>query len=97
MQLILILALLLAILAVFFALQNTAVVTVALLAWNIHGSLALILLVSFCLGVVVSLLASLPSLLRRNRMIANQKQIIKNLEDSIKVEDELLTPSEPIN
>ncbi len=80
MQVFIIIALLIAILAVIFALQNTVMVSITFLAWNIHGSLALVLLVTLAAGVVISLLASLPSLVRSRLTSRRQKKKLAALE-----------------
>jgi uncharacterized integral membrane protein len=49
--------------AIVFALQNTQVVALTFLGWQFESSLALLVLVSLGIGVLISLLASLPSLL----------------------------------
>ncbi|MDP6776078.1 MAG: LapA family protein [Candidatus Latescibacteria bacterium] len=67
MQIYLIIALVVAILSVVFAVQNTAPVTVSLLGWKFESSLALVLLVTFALGVVTSLLVSIPAMVKRRR------------------------------
>lgn len=69
MRFALILSLLLAILAVVFALQNPASIDVNLGPFELYGSTALILMVTFCLGVVVGILATIPSLMKRRRRV----------------------------
>ncbi len=80
MQVFIIIALLIAILAVIFALQNAVMVSITFLVWNIHGSLALVLLVTLAAGVVISLLASLPSLIRGRLTSRRQKKKLVALE-----------------
>jgi len=50
MQALLIIALLIAILAVIFALQNAIPVSITFLVWKTEGSLALVLLVALAVG-----------------------------------------------
>ena len=64
MQIFIVLALIIAIVAVVFAVQNTSVVTVSFLVWSFDGSLALVLLATLLVGVLISLLASTPGLIR---------------------------------
>lgn len=80
MQIFIIIALLIAIVAVVFALQNTAAVTVSFLFWSINGSLALVLLLTLLTGVLISVLVSLPGLVRRKWMSAGQKKKLAALE-----------------
>ena len=54
-----------AVIAIVFALQNAAPVTVSFLFWKFEASLALVLLLTFALGVVVSALISIPVLMKR--------------------------------
>lgn len=65
----LILSLLLAILAVIFALQNPQSMDVNLLFFETQGSTALILILAFGLGVVVGVLSTLPKQLRTRRKL----------------------------
>lgn len=65
----LILSLLLAILAVIFALQNPQSMDVNLLVFETQGSTALILILTFGLGVLVGLLSTLPKQLRTRRKL----------------------------
>jgi lipopolysaccharide assembly protein A len=80
MQIFILLAILIAILAVVFALQNLAVVTVSFLFWSIQGSQALVLLVTLAAGVLISLLASLPGLVRGKWSNAGQRKKLAALE-----------------
>jgi uncharacterized integral membrane protein len=59
-----ILGLLLGIGAVVFALQNTTVITVTFIHWQITGSLSLIILLAILCGVLASLLLFLPESMR---------------------------------
>ena len=67
MHLYLIIALIVSIFSVVFAVQNAVPVTVSLLGWRFESSLALVLLVTFALGVVTSLLVSIPAMVKRRR------------------------------
>ncbi|HSB32427.1 MAG TPA: LapA family protein [Candidatus Sulfobium mesophilum] len=83
MKFFIILALLIAIAIVLFSLQNSAIVTVSFLSFHYEGSLALILIVVFTLGLLVGLLISVPSLLRKSLDLREQKKRVKQLEESI--------------
>lgn len=65
----LILSLLLAILAVIFALQNPQLMDVNLLFFETQGSTALVLILTFGFGVVVGVLSTLPKQLRTRRKL----------------------------
>jgi len=83
MQIRLIAALLIALLAVIFALQNATTVTVTLLFWPFTGSLALILLGAVFVGALLSLLLSAPSTVRRRRSRSEEQKRIKEVEKGI--------------
>ncbi|HEY3343745.1 MAG TPA: lipopolysaccharide assembly protein LapA domain-containing protein [Anaerolineaceae bacterium] len=80
MQILIFIALVIAIVAVIFALQNLAAVTVTFLFWSIHGSLALVLLVTLAGGVLISLLASMPGLVHGKWTSSGQKKTLVALE-----------------
>ena len=83
MQFFIVLALVIAIVIVLFAVQNSAIVTVSLLSFHYDGSLALILVVVFTLGLFVGILISVPSLVRKSSDVREQKRRVKQLEESI--------------
>jgi uncharacterized integral membrane protein len=83
MQVFLLVSLLIAAVAVVFALQNTEMITVHFFFWNFQGSLALILLTALATGAVASSFASLPSLFKANWTIGSQKKAIEELEGRI--------------
>ncbi|KKW19379.1 MAG: hypothetical protein UY63_C0015G0020 [Parcubacteria group bacterium GW2011_GWA2_51_10] len=70
-------------LSVLFALQNVAVITVGFFAWQITGSLALVLLTTLVTGVVITLLVLLPSLIRDDMYLSVMKLQKKELEDEL--------------
>lgn len=76
----LIVGILLGIVSVIFVLQNTAVVTVAFLSWQMQGSLALVLFVAIVMGVLISLLILLPSFIRDALMLRTVRRQKKDLE-----------------
>lgn len=55
-----IVGLLLGAVSVVFALQNVEVVTLSFFAWNLTGSLALIILMAILTGILITLLLLLP-------------------------------------
>jgi uncharacterized integral membrane protein len=88
MQLQLIVAIIVAILAVVFALQNAVPITVSFLTWRFESSLALVLLIVLALGILMSLLVSVPSRVKRMKLISSQKKKIQELESSLQRESE---------
>jgi lipopolysaccharide assembly protein A len=83
MQFFIVLAILIAIAIVLFALQNSAIVTISFLSLHYNGSLALILAVVFTLGLLAGILIFIPSLLRKSSDLREQKRRVKQLEQSI--------------
>jgi uncharacterized membrane protein YciS (DUF1049 family) len=83
MQLLIVLALLIVVAIVLFALQNSAIVTISFLFFHYDGSLALILVLVFSSGLLAGLLISIPSLFRKSSDLREQKRRVKQLEQSI--------------
>jgi putative membrane protein len=86
MQLQLIVAIIIAILAVVFALQNAVPITVSFLTWRFESSLALVLLITLGLGILMSLLVSVPSVIKKMKVISSQKKKIQKLEIDLQKE-----------
>ena len=80
MQVITIVAMLVAAAGVTFALQNNVPVAVAFLLWRFEGSLAMVLLLTLAVGAFIVALVSTPSTLRRQWAIAKQNRRITELE-----------------
>jgi len=64
-----------AVLAVIFALQNAVPITVSFLMWKVESSLALILIIAFIAGLVVSILFNTLTHIRRTQFssVRNEK------------------------
>lgn len=75
----LIFSLLLAIIAVVFAVYNHGTTTVDLFFFQTEGSTSLVLIVTFALGVLVGLISSLPGRLRARRKL---KQLRKERDQA---------------
>jgi uncharacterized integral membrane protein len=75
--------LLLLFLTVAFSLQNSEPIIINFFAWTFQGSLVIVLLTAMALGVVLSVLASLPSYIKKNRLITQQQKTIATLERSV--------------
>lgn len=83
-------------LSVIFALQNVVTITVTFLAWQITGSLALVLLATLISGVVVTILVLLPNLIKDDMYLSVIKQQKKELEDELaKYKQPVVTPPLP--
>ena len=106
MQLMLILGIVFAGAAVLFALQNTAIVTVSLAAWQFDGSLALVLLITLGLGVLIAGLISSPAMIKRQWAVVRLRRQVADLEqqtaqqqktiDALKLEITRLAPDAAI-
>ena len=69
-------------LTVAFSLQNDQVVAIQFFGWQFEGSLVLILLTTLCLGVVIDVLASMPTRIRKSRQITDLTKRVRDLERS---------------
>ena len=83
MILVVILGVVIAIASILFAFQNATVVTISLGALTLQESLAIILLATLGLGIVISLLLSLPTIIKRGWINSRQKKKIEELEQKL--------------
>jgi uncharacterized integral membrane protein len=79
----LILALTIAILAVFFALENTMMVTVSFFGYGVDGSLALFILIAVGMGVLIGVLIMTPGRIKSSMSNARNRKKINRLETSL--------------
>ncbi len=79
----LILGLVVGAISVVFALQNVFPVTVTFFAWDITGSLALIIAFSLLAGLLIAALLSIPEAVRSAFLILNLKKENKKLTEEI--------------
>lgn len=77
----LIVGLLLGVAAVIFVLQNTAIVSVTFFAWQLQGSLSLILLVAIAVGVMICILLSVPEVIKTHIEFSVLKKQNRKLEE----------------
>ncbi len=84
MPVFLILAVIIAIFAVTFALQNAIMVTVSLLFLEFESSLALVLLVTLGIGILVGFLGILPTVIKQRLEISRQRKKVLALENQPK-------------
>jgi len=82
MQLLFILGIVFAIVAVTFALQNDAAVTVALGFWHFDGSLAVVLLLAIGLGALIAGLVSSPGMISAQWATARLRRRLADVEQS---------------
>ncbi len=80
MQIYLFVAAFIAVLAVIFALQNAIPITVSFLVWKVESSLALILIIAFIAGLIVSFMFNALTKFRRTRDDSSQKKEIEEIK-----------------
>jgi lipopolysaccharide assembly protein A len=61
-----VIVLLVAIMAVMFAAQNSAPVAISFFSWSATGSLSLLLIITLSIGIVIGVLIMAPSVFRRS-------------------------------
>ena len=88
MVLLVIVGLVMAIVAVLFALQNAAVVTVNFGVWQLEQSLAIVLLATLGLGIIISMLLSLPTILKRGWQNSQQRKKIDELKQQLRAKNQ---------
>lgn len=76
----LVIVLLVAILAVMFAAQNSATVAITFFAWGTSGSLSLVLVLTLTLGILIGVLIMVPSVFRRSFQSSGLKRRVHRLE-----------------
>lgn len=92
-----IIGLAMAILAVLFAFQNSTLVTISFGAWQFEESLAIVLIVVLGLGIIISLLLSLPTIIKRGWQNAQQKKKITELETQLREQNRINSQQESAN
>lgn len=94
MRMLIILAVVLALLVTIFAVQNIAPTAIQFLFWNVTGSLALILMVTFSVGILIGLLIMIPTAVRGRFESADLRRTVRSLESRL---DEALRSIEAIS
>jgi putative membrane protein len=100
MQLLLILGIAFAAIAIMFALQNSAVVTVTLGLWQFESSLAITLLICLGIGVLITALVTTPSIVGLNWTNSRlQKEVSRQQEQNAllarRVDELQAAPAQP--
>ena len=67
-------------LTVAFSIQNDQTVSIQFFEWTFEGSLVLVLLTTLCLGIVIHILASMPTRIRKSKEIAELNRRVTELE-----------------
>ena len=79
----LLLALIISILALIFAIQNTSTVTVSFLFWDAQSPLTVVLLIALGVGAVVTTLAMLPGQIRGKWSSFSKGRRISDIENEL--------------
>lgn len=94
MLIFLIFSLVISVLAVIFALQNTDQVMVTFFAWKLQGSLALILLGTLITGAVASYFAQVPGIIKDKWRLRSDRKRITEMEATLTVTRQKLEETE---
>lgn len=82
------------VLAVIFALQNAASVTVVFVVWRFDSSLALVMALTFVAGAALSALLSTTAAMRKSRKLSQQERRSGELDKRVSELEELVTAKE---
>ncbi|GAG69502.1 unnamed protein product [marine sediment metagenome] len=94
MPLLLIFSLVIALLAILFAIQNTTVTPIRFLFWETEGSLALVLFIALVAGALISYLATAPGQIKQRMTISSQRKRITEVEGQLTSTQEELQGTE---
>jgi len=86
---VLIIFLLILFFAVAFSLQNSEPIILNFFSWTFQGSLVVVLFTALAFGVLLSIVASLPSFIKKSRLIAQQQKTIAQLEQTVAEQKQL--------
>ncbi|MEP7171075.1 MAG: LapA family protein [Bacteroidota bacterium] len=78
-----IIAVLIALLAVVFALQNAQIVMVKLYFWDVSASMALMMLITLLIGIASGMMILFPNIYRKNSTIKSHRKKIMELEKQL--------------
>lgn len=67
--------------AIIFILQNTAIVALTFLGWQFESSLAIVVMLAILIGIVFSLLASIPSAINSTLILSKLRKENRNLQE----------------
>ena len=87
-------ALIIAVLAVIFALQNSMTVTISFLAWEVTASLSLVILITIAIGALIGYLVVVPSVIKRSFAASNSRNRISALEKELDEKNARITELE---
>ncbi|MBE9076460.1 DUF1049 domain-containing protein [Romeria aff. gracilis LEGE 07310] len=91
MPILIIFALVIAFLAILFALQNNSLVTLNFLIWQLQGSLALVLLGTLAIGFIIGLLVATPAIVKGGWRVSRTKRQAASLESQLSSKEQQMT------
>lgn len=91
MIVIVILGVMIAIFAIIFSFQNATTVVISLGAWQFEESLAIVLLITVAIGIIISSLLSIPTIMKRGWINSRQRKKILDLEAEVNQQAQELT------
>lgn len=91
-----ILAVIFAILAVIFASQNTAAVTITFYGYSLDGSLASIILLSVGCGLIIGVLIMTPGAIKRGLELRSERRKMGGLEKTLEEQNDKIAKAEHI-
>ncbi len=81
---------LIGVIGIIFAAQNPAVVHVEFLAWNINGSLAIIIFLALLAGMLIGVLIFIPAAIHDSKLFSYLKRHNKKLTAELEAHKEAL-------
>lgn len=75
-----IIGIIIALITVLFAVQNSATVEVKFLAWSLSSSMAMLLIIVFVTGIAAGMLVLTPAMMKKNSTIKSGLKKITELE-----------------
>jgi uncharacterized integral membrane protein len=82
--------------AVAFSLQNSEPIILNFFSWTFEASRAVVLLTALACGVLLGAIASLPSYMKKRRLIAQQQKTIAQLEQTVEEQKQLPVNPDPL-
>ncbi|MGB9686338.1 MAG: LapA family protein [Rectinema subterraneum] len=80
------------IIAVIFAVQNSAPITVAFFGWSATASMSLVLVLTLGAGILIGMLILVPSIWKRMRALSVQKKKTREFQKQQKEDETSSTP-----
>jgi uncharacterized integral membrane protein len=82
--------------AVAFSLQNSEPIILNFFSWRFQGSLVVVLLTALACGVLLTVIASLPSFIKKSRLISQQQKTIAQLKRTAAEPKQLSVNPDPL-